>query len=404
MASFEYQALTPEGKRQKGFIEADSDRLARQALREDGLYPVWVEHAVGHKTKKAIFRWQRPIPSQQVALFSRQLATLVDAGIPVEEALHATAQQTRYRRLRKTILSVRSRVREGHTLADGLSEHPHVFSNIFLALVLAGERSGDLGSVLNRLAEYLEESQKLRSTILQGLIYPIVLTTVAIGVVAILMSFVVPKVIAQFDHVHQQLPLLTQLLIKTSAVIESYGLFALLALLVLLIVGHLLLKSPSHKATWHRLILKLPAVSGMVTTINAARMLRTLHILSSSGVPLLDALRTSGNTITNLHLRQAIDASAKQVQAGSALNSAMSEQKALPPIAVYMIASGEKSGELDRMLDKAANMQEQQLERTFRMFLALFEPALIIILGGIVLIIVLAILLPILQLNNLGPL
>lgn len=404
MATFEYQALTGIGKRKSGFIEADSNRHARQLLREDDLFPVWVEHTTAQKQNRTTVHWRRSLPSQQIALFSRQLATLVDAGIPVEEALYATAEQTRSKRLRKIILSVRSRVREGYTLADSMAEHTQAFSDIFRALVQAGEHSGDLGSILNRLAEYLEENQKLRSTIRQGSIYPIVLTTVAIAVVAILMSFVVPKVIAQFDHVNQQLPFLTQLLIATSEVTKNYGLIALFSVVVCLFTGSLLLKDPSRRIIWHQLLLKFPVVSGMVCTLNTARMLRTLHILSSSGVPLIESLKVASNTVTNLHLRKAIDLSAEQVQAGHSLNAAMSEQKLFPPIAIYMIANGEKSGELDRMLDKAARTQEQQLESAFGLFLALFEPALIVVLGGIVLTIVLAIMLPILQLNNLGSL
>ncbi len=404
MPSFEYQALTAAGAKRKGFIEADSDRLARQALRDEGLVPVQVAQSHTGDKPHLRFSLQRPVPAQQVALFARQLATLVDSGIPVEEALLATADQTRHKRLRKAILSVRSRVREGHTLADSLGEHKEVFSAIFRSLIHAGERSGDLGVILNRLAEYLEEGQKLRATLMQGMIYPMVLTVVAIGVVAILMSVVVPKVVAQFDHVDQQLPLLTQILITLSDAIQQHGIVALSALVVTFLISRALLRNDQRKARWHSVLLRLPMASRLIIAIESARLLRTLHILSGSGVPLLDAINVAANTVSNLKVRAALADSALKVQAGSSLHKALTEQKLFPSIAVYMIANGEKTGELDRMLDKAASTQEQQLTSTFGMFLALFEPALIIILGGVVLCIVLAILLPILQLNNLSPL
>ncbi|MGB0467287.1 MAG: type II secretion system inner membrane protein GspF [Pontibacterium sp.] len=405
MPSFEYQALTTAGQSKKGFLEADSDRMARQALREEGLLPVSVtqaSHTQATNTRAGF--WQRGVAAPQIALFARQLATLIDSGIPVEEALHATAEQTRHTRLRKVILATRSRVREGHTLADALAEHPHIFSNIFRALVLAGEKSGDLGNVLNRLAEYLEDSQRLRSTLIQGMAYPIVLTLVAISVVAILMSYVVPKVVAQFEHVSQQLPLLTRILISCSEAIQTYGLYTLLALILAGFAGHQLLKNPARRHRWHRIQLKTPLLSRLIIATDSARLLRTLHILTGSGLPLLDAVRVARNTLSNLQLKAALDVVIERVEAGSTLNRALSEQQLFPPIAIYMIANGEKTGELDRMLDKAASTQEQQLTTTFSLFVTLFEPALIILLGGVVLLIVLAILLPILQLNNLSPL
>lgn len=400
MASFEYQALTAAGSARRGFMEADSERHVRQCLRDEGLLPVSVRQATARPARPGWQLWRRPIPARHTALFARQLASLADAGIPVEEALQACADQTASQRMRKIILQVRSQVREGHTLADSLRPHPHVFSPVFVALVNAGEHSGDLAQVLIRLADYLEDTQNLHATLRQGLAYPAVLTVVAIGVVAILMSFVVPKVIAQFDHMQQALPLLTRMLIAITDATKAFGVQAVLLITALLISGRALLRNAGNRSRWHKLLLRLPLVGGLIVSINSARLMRTLSILTGSGVPLLDALRVGRETLSNDALRDALTHSIADVEAGSSLHHALQQRHIVPPIALYMIANGEKTGELDSMLDRAALSQERQLDSHFKLFLTLFEPALIIILGGIVLMIVLAIMLPILQLNN----
>ena len=400
MASYEFQALTTAGTSRRGFMEADSERHVRQCLRDEGLLPVSVRQATARPVRAGWQLWRRPIPPRHTAMFARQLASLVDAGIPLEEALQACADQTTAQRMRKVILHVRSQVREGHTLADSLRSHSHVFNPVFVALVNAGEHSGDLAKVLIRLADYLEDNQTLHATLRQGLAYPAVLTVVAIGVVAILMSFVVPKVIAQFDHMQQALPLLTRILIATTDATKAWGAQIAMFIVLLLLSCRVLLRNAGNRSRWHKLLLRLPITGSLIISINSARLMRTLSILTSSGVPLLEALRVGRETLSNDALRNTLTHCIADVEAGSSLHHTLQQHRIVPPIALYMIANGEKTGELDNMLDRAALSQERQLESHFKLFLTLFEPALIIILGGVVLMIVLAIMLPILQLNN----
>lgn len=402
MPSFEYQAITESGEHRKGFIEADSERLARNILRDDRLLPVELKQVSGRKQNTVPSLFRRSVPSRHVALFSRHLATLVDSGIPVEEALYIVSRQTKNGRLRKVVLSVRSRVREGYSLSEGLEEHPNIFGDVFRAIVQAGEGSGNLGNVLNNLADYLEEGQNFRSSMIQGLIYPLILTLVAIGVVTMLMSFVVPKVIAQFDHAQQTLPTLTVLLIHISEAVEVYGFYLLSVLCLIPVVGHWVMKDNSRKRWLHGAMLNLPVISSVVVSIDTSRFLRTLFILVNSGVTLVESIQVAENTVANLKLQAFVQNAASQVQSGISLHKALAEQNVFPVVALYMIANGEKTGELAKMLDKAAGSGEKELERSFKVFLTLFEPAVIILLGGVVLMIVLAIILPIVQLNDIG--
>lgn len=403
MPSFEYQALTRDGKQKTGYIDADSDWSARQGLRDLDLIPVEVKGSKRGEDRLKKLSFKRGVPSLHISLFARQLATLVDSGIPLEESLQVATEQTKNLRLKKALQSVRSQVREGYSLADSLGQHSHIFNQVFCSLVYAGEKTGDLGSVLTRLAEYLEVRQKLKSSTVQGLVYPIVLMTVALGVVAILMSFVVPKVVAQFDYAHQQLPFITRLLISISEGVQSYGVGCVVLIGLGAVLFNALMRDPKRLYRFHRLIFSLPGLSGLLMAINSARLLRTLHILVDSGVPLLEALKVGQRTVTNLYLRHCLAVAITDVESGSSLHKALSAHEVVPMLAIYMIANGEKSGELSHMLGKAAEGQEDQLKSSISMFVSLFEPALIITLGGVVMFIVLAILLPILQLNNFSP-
>lgn len=401
MAAFSYRALTGEGKPRRGLIEADSPRQARALLRERGLLPTTVESEGPAKAEKGSWlRLERPLPATDVALLTRQLATLLDSGLPLEEALYAITRQSNSQRLKATVLSVRARILEGHSLASALSEYPRSFSELYRAMVTAGEESGHLGGILLRLAEHGERLQQIRAKVQVALIYPVVLTLVAIGVITLLMTYVVPKVIEQFDHAQQTLPLLTRQLIFISEGLQQYGLHMLGALVVLALGARWWLRDSSRRQAWHRTQLRLPLIGTFVLGQQSLQFARTLAILVGSGLDLLQSLKVAAGPMTNLHLKQAVTQATELVREGCSLSHALERSGPFPPLLVYMIANGERSGELERMLDKAAENQEAEFEARVAWMLGLFEPALILVMGGIVLCIVLAILLPILELNN----
>ena len=290
---------------------------------------------------------------------------------------------------------------EGHSLADGLNDHPHVFNSVYRALVSSGEKSGDLAEVLNQLAEYTEDSQKLRGVIVQAALYPVVLCFVAIGVITALMTYVVPKVTAQFEHYDQTLPFLTRALISISDGLASYWYVMILAIAAVASGVYLWMRDPQRRLRAHRWVLKVPLWGLLMLELDAARMLRTLAILLSSGVPFLETLKVACATLGNEHLKQSMDRVREQVREGKSFSRCLQDEAELPPMAVYMIASGESSGELEQMVQRAAANLERELQARVQMFVSLFEPLLIVVLGLVVLAIVLAILLPILQLNNL---
>ena len=402
MPAFEYRALDAKGNSKRGVIEADSSRLARQALREKQLFPVEIHTSRDKRGSSGGFSLSRPrVNIADLALFTRHLAPLIQSGIPVEEALAATAKHTRKAYLKGIVLELRSRVLEGHSLADGLNDHPKVFNSVYRALVSSGEKSGDLAEVLNQLAEYTEDSQKLRGVIVQAALYPLVLCFVALGVITALMTYVVPKVTAQFDHYDQVLPLLTRVLIAISDGMASYWYTVVIALVAIVVGSHWWLRDPERKLRAHRLQLRLPMWGPLVRELDAARMLRTLAILLSSGVPFLETLKVACATLSNEHLKRSMDRVREEVREGKSFSRCLQDEAELPPMAVYMIASGESSGELEQMVQRAAANLERELQSRVQMFVSLFEPLLIVVLGLVVLSIVLAILLPILQLNNL---
>lgn len=402
MAAFSYRALTVDGKTRSGLIEADSPRHARALLRERGLLPTAVEAASpARATRASWFRLARQLPARDVALLTRQLATLIDSGLPLEEALHAITRQTDNALLKATVLSVRARILEGHSLASALSEYPRSFNELYRAMITAGEESGHLSGVLLRLAEYGERLQKIRSKVQVALIYPVFLTLVAVGVIVLLMTYVVPKVVEQFTHAEQTLPLLTRYLILISDALQQYGLHMLAALAVLALLARWWLHDVGRRTRWHKAQLRLPLVSTFVLGQQSLQFARTLAILVGSGIDLLHSLKVSAGPMTNLYLKQAVVNTGDLVREGCSLSRALEQSGPFPPLLVYMIANGERSGELERMLDKAAENQEAEFESRVAWLLGLFEPALILVMGGIVLCIVLAILMPILELNNL---
>lgn len=399
MPAFEYVALDRTGRTRKGVLEGDTARQIRQQLREQGLTPLSLEEVIRATSQRR--RRRVPISATDLALLTRQLATLVRAGLALEEALLAVSQQTEKPRLKSMLLAVRSRVLEGHSLADGLREFPSVFADLFCATVAAGEQSGHLDIVLERLADYTENRQYIRQKTLLALFYPALLTGVAVLVVVGLLAYVVPQVVQVFANIKQELPLLTRSLIAVSDFLRDWGL-ALLAALVMMVFGARYLLRYPHIQSWaHRFLLSLPLIGRLERGSNVARFTRTLSILVASGVPALEALSITSQVIGNRYMRSAVVSATEKVREGTSLHTALAQSGLFPPMVVHLVASGEASGNLEQMLERAAITQERELEALIGVLLGLFEPLLILSMGGVVLTIVLAILMPIFDLNQL---
>lgn len=408
MAAFEYLALDARGREKKGVLEADTARLARQQLRQQSLTPLEISETSGRdKARKsggktaATPTFRGGIKTNDLALLTRQIATLSAAGTPLEESLAAVSRQSEKQRVKSLLLSVRSKVLEGHTFASALSDYPKIFPEIFQATVSAGEQSGHLDGVLERLADYTEERQAANSTVKKALIYPSVLVVASILIVGFLLAYVVPQVVQVFEGMDQELPALTQGMLAASAFVRQWGLLLAGGIVVCVIAFKRAMQGEAFKTRIHALLLKLPLFKRLIRGFNTAQFARTLSILAASGVPVLEALDIASQVITNRPMRKAVNAAAAQVREGSTLSSALERTGYFPPMLLHLIASGESSGQLDSMLDKAANHQERELNGLMSLFLGLFEPVVILIMGGVVLTIVLGILLPIFEMNQL---
>jgi general secretion pathway protein F len=402
VTAYRYRALDPAGKLVRGVLEADSERHVRSQLRSQQLRPVEVGSA-GERAASGSLR-QRLLPTRvsggDLALMTRQLATLVQSNLPLADCLRAAAEQNRRPRLKAMLLQVRSRVSEGHTLAYALAEFPQVFSEMYRAMVAAGEHAGFLGPVLEQLADYAERRQHTSQKLRMAMIYPFILLGVAVAVIVALMVFVVPELIGIFAHSNRELPPLTRALIATSDFFRAHALWLCVALVLGSIAFRRLLRAPARRRRWHALLLRVPGLAGLLVAIDTARFASTLSILMASGVPLLESLRIAGAVLTNLVLREESAQVTARVQEGASLSRALADTPHFPPMMVHMVASGESSGSLETMLERSAANQERELEMTLGTAMGLFEPLMVVLMGGMVLLIVLAILLPIFDLNT----
>jgi len=400
MGAFDYSAVDGQGRVRKGVLEGDTARHIRQQLRDRGLVPLTVDE-IARREKRRKQRFQRGISAAELALITRDLSTLVRAGLPLDEALSAVARQTSKGRLNKLVLGVRSRVMEGHALASALADFPHVFPELYRATVGAGERSGNLDLVLERLADYTEARQGAQQKVLLALLYPALLSLVSIVVVIALLTYVVPQVVQVFEGVGQELPFLTRALIAISDGLAEWGVAIAVAVVTGLMGFAYLLRLQGFRVAVHRMLLSMPLVGRLVRGVNVSRFASTLSILLESSVPLVDALRVSASVVTNLPLRQAIDDAARRVREGDNLHNALGQSRLFPPVTLQLIASGEAGGNLDQLLSRAAQYQQRETETLIAVYLGLLEPLMILFMGGMVLVIVLAILLPVFDLSQL---
>jgi general secretion pathway protein F len=404
VGAFEYTALDNGGRSRKGVIEGDTARHVRSLLRERQLLPVTVEAVATRESRRqrgSRFGFARGVSAADLSLMTRQLSTLVRAGLPLEEALLAVSQQTEKPRVQSILLGVRAKVVEGHTLATGLGDFPRVFPEIYRATVSAGEQSGHLDAVLERLSEYTESREQMRQNVMGAMLYPLVLTIMCFTIVSILLTYVVPKVVDVFEANHAKLPLATRVLVGVSGFLRHYGLWLLIAIAVAAFVFWRSLKSRETRRRVHQGLLTLPLVGRILRGVNTAQFTRTLSILTASAVPVLDALRIASEVVTNLPMRDAVTEAAARVREGAPIGRSLSTSRLFPPMTVHLISSGESSGQLQTMLERAATNQERELEGLLAALVGLLGPLLIVGMGLFVMGIVFAMLLPIFEMNSL---
>ncbi|MCE1399503.1 MAG: type II secretion system protein GspF [Mesorhizobium sp.] len=395
---FFWQATDLQGNATKGTLDAQSEREVVAWLRGQGLLPQVIRSQKVSRT----LRWStKRIRHSELTLFTRQLATLVAAALPLDEALAAIQQQKENKNLSTIINALRQAILEGQSLSTAMQSHPRLFDAVFCTLVKAGETVGQLGKVLERLADYNEARQRMRGKLMQALIYPTLLTTVAILVVAILLTTVVPKVAEQFVHLQHALPLTTRILLAISGALSTYGPVLLLSLVLAATLFVRWLRKKGNRLRFHRALITVRLTAPLVCSVNSARYLRALSILNGSGVPLLQGMSLAAEGVSNLEIRQRLAEAAESVRQGNSVCRSLEKTAIFPPMMLYMIASGEKSGQLGELMQRATENQDVQLQNRIAITLAIFEPALIVIMAMIVLFIVVSVMQPILQLNSL---
>ena len=399
MGAFEYTALDAQGRERKGLIEGDTPKHVRQLLRDKQLLPMEILETAEQELKKGRARgfFRRGLSTLDLALLTRQLATLLRSGLPLEESLQAVAEQTEKPRVQRIILGVRSKVVEGHPLADGLRDFPQAFPEIYRATVSAGEQSGKLDSVLERLSDYTESRQVMGQQVSNALVYPIVLMVLSFAIVSFLLAYVVPQVVAVFESGHQELPVATRILIAMSDFIRHYWAYALVAIGVAVWGFRRWLRSPESRLRFDRFMLRVPLAGKLIRGLNTARFSRTFSILTASAVPVLEALRISAEVVSNMPMRRAVEDAALRVREGAPIGKSLAARKLFPPMMIHLISSGE----LEKMLERAASNQEREMDGLLSTMTNLLGPFMVVFMGAVVMFIVIALLLPIFQLNDL---
>lgn len=397
MTAFRYRALDREGVEKTGVMEADTSRSARTLLREQGLFPLEVDSVTNRSTGHS----GRRMAPAELTLLSRQWSTLLASGLTVEESLAALIEQAESDDSRQVLAGVRSEILSGFSLRAALDRYPRAFPEIYRASIAAGERSGELARVMVQLADYLERAHALRQKTLQALIYPIIVAVVATLVIVGLMAYVVPQVVTVFEQGNQSLPLLTRLLILLSDFVRNWG-WAFTGLLAAgIVAAHYVLRTTPARRAWDRSLLRLPFVGRHLRTLDATRFSGTLAILTASGVPLLSALEAGSQVVTRLPLKDALAEAIERVREGQSLSRALGATRAFPPLLIHMIANGESTGRLDALLERAAALQQQEYENRTATLTSLLEPLLLLIMGSLVLLIVMAVMQPIIEINTL---
>ncbi|OOE96817.1 type II secretion system inner membrane protein GspF [Salinivibrio sp. IB643] len=407
MGAFDYQALDARGRKRKGVIEADTARQARQQLRDKGFTPLDVNATRRRRanqqpsSSQPLFSQRnRGIRTQELSLITRQLATLIDASMPLEECLKAVAEQAEKPRIGSMMTSVRARVMEGYTLADALADYPQVFNELYRAMIAAGEKAGYLSTVLSRLADYVENRQRIQSTLLQAMLYPAILTFFSVVIVAFLLATVVPDIVGQFVQTGQALPASTQFLLNASDFITDWGIWVVSALILIGVSIRALLKDTQRRLVWDKKILSLPVIGRVARGLNTSRFARTLAICTASAIPLLDGMKVAAQVMSNQYVRMRVLEAADKVREGASLRVALDQSRLFPPMMLHMIASGERSGDLEPMLSRAADNQDKDFEAQVNVALGIFGPLMIVLMAGLVLFIVVATLMPIIAMND----
>jgi general secretion pathway protein F len=402
MGAFEYVAMDQSGKQSKGVLEGDTPKHVRQILRDRKLLPVSVsEVAQKEARRQRTFSFRRGLSSGELALITRQLASLSQSGLPLEEALLAVAQQNDQPRSKSILLGVRAKVMEGHSLADGFSEFPQAFPELYRATVAAGEQSGHLDVVLERLADYTEARQELRQRITNAMVYPIALVVMAVGIISFMLATVVPKIVNVFENTSAELPALTTGMIATSDFLRDWWFMVIIGFLAVSWLTWWILQKEGPRRRYHSALLRTPIIGRLTRGVNTARFTRTLSILAGSGVPILQALTISAEVIENVPMRDAVTEATIRVREGASISKSLDASKLFPPMMIHLVSSGEAGGRLEEMLTRSAAGQEREVDGLIAALLGILQPLLIVIMGAIVLTIVLAILLTIFEINNL---
>ncbi len=404
MPIFDYQAVNKVGKEFSGVIEAESTYSVRNKLRDQDLIPIDIKIVSGDATSKIsknLFQSKKNSFSvSELALVTRQLATLLSSGLPVDESLIAISQQSDNERIRRIISTVRSKVLEGHSLSAAMAEYKEAFPELYRSTIQAGEHSGYLDMVLENLAEYTEQQYYFKQKIKQASIYPSLMITVSTSIVIFLLIYVVPQMVDVFKDAGQQLPILTVILLSVSNFLQTFGIYILLILITAAVLFRRAMQQKANRYKLHKFLLRLPMISKIIKVSNTARYARTFGILTQAGVSVLDAMNTSKQVVSNLIIQDALEQAMHKVKEGVNISRALKETNYFPAMSIHLIASGETSGKLEMMLARAASYQEKDIENLIATFISLFEPIMILVMGFVVLLIVLAILLPIFQMNQ----